>query len=93
MQEDWTAHVVHEDLLGVTRLGKLGVGGNVELVSGLDGNLIVSSGPSPRHSWQLTSVSFFIKPVRISGPLVSRAMASGRPPNFFSAARALSMTD
>jgi len=39
------------------------------------------------------SSSPLVLPVRISGPLVSRAMATGRPETAFSAARALSMTD
>ena len=39
------------------------------------------------------SSSFVVLPVRISGPLVSRAMAIGRPAWIFSAWRALSMTD
>src|SRR5689334_21399111 len=39
------------------------------------------------------STSPAVLPVRISGPLVSRAMASGLPGCVFSASRALSMTD
>ena len=39
------------------------------------------------------SASPVVLPVRISGPLVSRAMATWRPFWAFSAARALSMTD
>jgi hypothetical protein len=39
------------------------------------------------------SASPVVSPVRISGPLVSKAMARGLPGNSFSAALALSMTD
>jgi hypothetical protein len=39
------------------------------------------------------SASSTVLPVRISGPLVSSAMASGRPGFSFSAWRAWSMTD
>jgi hypothetical protein len=85
-------YVVHVKVLGVTGGSVFLVSGNVELVSSLDRDLS-SASPMTVGPGQLTSISSFIKPVRISGPLVSRAIARGRPPNFLAAARELSMTD
>jgi hypothetical protein len=86
-------HVVHVKVLGVTSSSVLLVGSDKELVTSFDGDL--SSAPQFAFEVRnkLTSISSFIKPVRISGPLVSRAIARGRPPNCLAAARALSMTD
>lgn len=89
------AHVVHVDLLSRSRLGESLVGRDVELVTSVDGHLTTRSALclNRKDQVQLTSASSFIKPVLISGPLVSRAMAMGRPPYFSAAARVLSTTD
>ena len=68
---DFYTHVVHVEDLVVARLRVLVIGGNDELVASLDGNLKVMDCVRTQSItiWQvLTSVLFFIIPVRISGP-------------------------
>ena len=81
-------YVVHIYLLLGSRLGKRLVGSNPELVSSGNGNLGSAPARQPLTSW-----SSFMSPVRISGPLVSSAMATGRREYFLAASRELSMTD
>lgn len=93
-QMDNITYVVNEDVLGSTSLCVSLVGGDPEFMASGNGNLERSKKSERLQIKQLTSVSSFIKPVLISGPLVSRAMAMGRPDGLLAAAaRALSMTD
>ena len=64
-------YVVHEEDLVIAGLSVLGVDGHDELMASLDGNLKVVDCVRTQSItiWQvLTSVLFFIIPVRISGP-------------------------